>query len=108
MLWQDIPPSDPVDQDEEETWDTVGATAERSVSLPPTTGEVVPGSAQQQVGADNSQMSAKERRSNPSPAMVPEQPEEAHEEDEATTEAGIVDIASILGAPTVTVVWSTL
>jgi hypothetical protein len=40
--------------------------------------------------------------------MVPEQPEEAHEEDEATTEAGIVDIASILGAPTVTVVWSTL
>jgi hypothetical protein len=42
MLWQDIPPSDPVDQDEEETWDTVGVAAERSVSPPPTTGKIVP------------------------------------------------------------------
>jgi hypothetical protein len=37
-----------------------------------------------------------------------EQPDEAQAEDEATTEAGIVDIASILGAPTVTIVRSTL
>jgi hypothetical protein len=37
-----------------------------------------------------------------------EQPEEAPTEDEAVTEAGIVDIASILGAPTMTVVRSTL
>jgi hypothetical protein len=37
-----------------------------------------------------------------------EQPEEAQEEDEAGREDGIVDIASILGAPTVTVVRSTL
>jgi hypothetical protein len=58
MLSQDIPPSDPVDQDEEETWNMVGAAAERSVSSPPTTREVVSGSAQQGAGADNSQMSA--------------------------------------------------
>jgi hypothetical protein len=40
--------------------------------------------------------------------MVLEQPEEAEAEDEATAKAGIVDIASILGAPTVIVVRSTL
>jgi hypothetical protein len=40
--------------------------------------------------------------------MVMEQPEEAQAENEAATKARIVDIASILGAPTVTVVQSTL
>jgi hypothetical protein len=53
-------------------------------------------------------VSAEERRPNLSPATVTEQPEEAQEEDEATTEVGIVDIANILGALTVTVVRSTL
>jgi hypothetical protein len=40
--------------------------------------------------------------------MVMEQSEEAQAIDEAALEAGIVDIASLLGAPTVTVVQSTL
>jgi hypothetical protein len=48
------------------------------------------------------------RRPDPSPTTRVEQPEGAEVEDEATIEAGIVDIASILGAPTVTVVWSSL
>jgi hypothetical protein len=65
VLSQNIPSSDPVDQGEEETWDTVGAAAERSASPPPTTGEVVPAPAQQVAGADNSQMSAEERRPDP-------------------------------------------
>jgi hypothetical protein len=108
MLTQDIPPSDPMDQDGEETWDTVGVAAERSVSPPPTAGEVVPGMAQQGAGADNSQLSVEERRSNPSLATVAEQTEEAQAEDVATAEAGIVDIANILGALIVTVVRSTL
>jgi hypothetical protein len=56
----------------------------------------------------NSQLSAKEGKQDPSPATVIEQPEAAQAEDEATMEDGMVDIASILGAPTVTVVWSTL
>jgi hypothetical protein len=85
----------------------VGATVERNISPPPTTGERVPELAQQGAGADSSQTSAEERRPNPLPAKVPEQPEEAQAEDEAIAEAGIVDIASILGAPTVTVVRST-
>jgi hypothetical protein len=54
MLSQDIPPSDLVDHDEEETWDTVEAASERSVSPPPTTGEVMPGSAQQGTSPNNS------------------------------------------------------
>jgi predicted secreted protein len=37
-----------------------------------------------------------------------EEPTAAQAEEEAPTEAGLVDIASILGAPTVTVVWSSL
>jgi hypothetical protein len=48
------------------------------------------------------------RRSDPSLATGAEQPEEAQFEDEATAEAGIVDIVNILGTPTVTVVRSTL
>jgi hypothetical protein len=71
-------------------------------------GEIVPGSTQQVAGTDNSQTSAEETRPGPSPSMVPEQPEEAQDEDEATAEAGTLDISSILGAPTVTVVRSTL
>jgi hypothetical protein len=37
-----------------------------------------------------------------------EEPVAARVEEEAPTEAGLVDIASILSAPTVTVVWSSL
>jgi hypothetical protein len=108
VLSQDIPSSDPVDQGEEETWDTVGAAAERSISPPPTTREVVPGLAEQGASTYNSQASTEERRPNPSPSKVPEQPEEAQAKGEVAAEAEIVDITSILGAPTVTVVWSTL
>jgi hypothetical protein len=49
-----------------------------------------------------------ERRPDPSPATGAEQPEGTQTEGEATAEAGIVDIASILGTLTVTVVRSTL
>jgi hypothetical protein len=107
-LSQDIPPSDPAEQDEDETWDTVGAAAERSVSPPLATREAVPESAQQGTGVVNLQTSAEEGRQDPSPTATMEKPEEAQTENEVATEAGIVDIASILGAPTVTVVRSTL
>jgi hypothetical protein len=40
--------------------------------------------------------------------MEMEQPEEAQGKDEVAMKAGIVDIASILGAPTMTIVRSTL
>jgi hypothetical protein len=86
----------------------VGGATERIVNLAPTTGVVVLEVAQQTAGADDLRASAEERRPDPSPATRVEQPEEAQVEDEATADAGIVDIASILGAPTVTVVRSNM
>jgi hypothetical protein len=68
----------------------------------------VPEAAQQAAGASDSQASAEARRPDPSPTIGAEQPEGAHVEDEAPAEAGIMDIASILGAPVVTVVRSSL
>jgi predicted secreted protein len=51
---------------------------------------------------------AMESRPEPSAATGAEDPVEAQAEEEAPTEAGLVDIASILGAPTVAVVRSSL
>jgi hypothetical protein len=107
LLSQDIPPSDPVDQDDEGGWDTVGAVAERNISPPPATKEAVPGAACQETSAVNSLASAEEARDPPLATMV-EQPEGISAEVEAISKTGTVDIASILGAPTVILVWSTL
>jgi hypothetical protein len=46
-LSQDIPSSDPVDQVEEDNWDTVGGATERSLNPAPTVEETVPEMAQQ-------------------------------------------------------------
>jgi predicted secreted protein len=49
-----------------------------------------------------------ENRPKPSMTTGVEEPVAAQAEEEAPAEAGLVDIASILGAPTVTVVRSSL
>jgi hypothetical protein len=49
-----------------------------------------------------------ESRPEPSTTIGAEEPVVALIEEEASAEAGLVDIASLLGAPTVTVVWSNL
>jgi hypothetical protein len=41
-------------------------------------------------------------------AVAAEEAVVAEAQEEAPTEAGLVDIANILGAPTVTIVWSSL
>jgi hypothetical protein len=92
---QEIPPSDPVDQGDEGDWETVGEPAERSRSLAPAMTEVVP------------QAPVAEGRTEPTVAAA-EEPATTESEEEAPAEAGLVDIASILGAPTVTVVRSSL
>jgi hypothetical protein len=97
-----------VDQGVEETWDTVGGATEKSYSTAPTTEVTVPEAAQQAAVANELQASTEERRSEPSSTAGAVGPEVAHVEEEAPVEAGIVDIASILGAPTVTVVQSSL
>jgi predicted secreted protein len=49
-----------------------------------------------------------EGRTEPSVAVAAEEPVATEAEEEAPAEAGLVDIASILGAPTVAVVRSSL
>jgi predicted secreted protein len=49
-----------------------------------------------------------ESRPELSATTVAEEPVAAQIEEEAPAEAGLVDITNILGAPTVTVVWSSM
>jgi hypothetical protein len=93
---QEIPPSDPVDQGDEGGWETVGEPAERSHSPTPITTEIEP------------QVLVAEGRTEPSATIAAEEPVATEAEEEAPAEAGLVDIASILGAPTVTIVRSSL
>jgi hypothetical protein len=86
-LSQDIPLSEPVDQGEEETWDTVGGATERSHSLAPTTEATVPQAAQQVAVADEPRVSTEERRPETSATTGAVEPVVAHVEEEAPAEA---------------------
>jgi hypothetical protein len=97
-----------VDQGEEDNWDTVGGPTERSLNPAPTVEEVMPESAQQADGAGEPRASTEERRPEPSMTTGVVEPVMAHVEEEAPAEAGLVDIATLLGASTVTVVRSNL
>jgi hypothetical protein len=92
----------------EENWDTVGGATERSLSPAPTIEEVVPEPAQQATGASEPRASSEERRPEPSATTGVVEPTVAHVEEEAPVEVGLVDVASILGAPTVTAIRSSL
>jgi hypothetical protein len=85
----------PRSQGDEGDWETVGESAERSHSPAPAMTEVVP------------QALVAEGRTEPAVATA-EEPVATEAEEDAPAEAGLVDIASILGAPTVTIVWSSL
>jgi hypothetical protein len=86
---QEMPPTEPVEQGDEGEWDTVGEAA-GSRSPAPTVEELL----------------AQMGRQPPAAAVGEAAPAKAQEE--APAEGGLVDIASILGAPTVTVVRSSL
>jgi hypothetical protein len=103
-LSQEIPSSDPVDQGEGEDWDTMGGPAKRSRSLAPTVEELVSRMTQRSTRVVEPQAPAVENRPKPSTTTGAEEPAAAQAEEEAPAEAGLVDIASILGALTVTVV----
>jgi hypothetical protein len=77
-------------------WETVGEPAERSRSPAPAVTEVEP------------QAQVAESRTKSAAAPAAEEPATTEAEEEMPAEAGLVDIASILGAPTVTVVRSSL
>jgi hypothetical protein len=93
---QEIPPSDLVDQGDEGDWETVGESAERNRRPDPAVLEVEP------------QAPVAESKTEPVAAPAAEEPAATEAKEEAPAEAGLVDFTSILGAPTVTVVRSSL
>jgi hypothetical protein len=95
---QELPPTEPVDQGDEGEWDTVGEAA-GSRSPAPTVEELLAQMERQPPAAQESTEPI---------AAAAEEVVAAEAQEEAPAEAGLVDIASILGAPTVTVVWSSL
>jgi hypothetical protein len=107
-LSQKIPSSDPVDQGEGEDWDTVGGPAERSRGPAPTVEELVSRMTQRTTRVVEPLAPPVESRPEPSTTAGAEEPAAAQAEEEAPAEDGLVDIASILGAPTVTVIRSSL
>jgi hypothetical protein len=102
---QEIPPSDPIDQGEGDDCETVGEPAERSRSPSPTVEELVSQMTQGSTKVFEPQALAMESRQEPSATTGAEEPVAAQAEEEAPE---LVDISSILGAPTVTVVRSSL
>jgi hypothetical protein len=85
-----------------------GGATERSLSPAPTVEEIVSESAQQATSASELPTSTEERRPEPSATTGAVEPVVTHVEEETPAEDGLVDIASLLGAPTVTVVRSNL
>jgi hypothetical protein len=93
---QEILPSDPVDQGDEGDWETMGEPADRSHNRAPAMTEAVP------------QAPVAEGRTEPAAADAAEEPAATEAKEEVPAEARLVDIANTLGAPTVTVVRSSL
>jgi hypothetical protein len=95
---QELPPTEPVDQGDEGEWDTVGeAAGSRSPAL----------TVEELLAQMERQPPAVQESTEPAAAAV-EEVVAAEAQEEAPAEAGLVDIASILGAPTLTVVRSSL
>jgi hypothetical protein len=95
---QEVPPSELVEQGDEGNWDTVGEVA-GSRSPAPTIEELLVQMERQPPAAQGS--------TEPAAAAV-EEAAATEAQEEAPAEVGLVDIASILGAPTVTVVRSSM
>jgi hypothetical protein len=114
---QEMPPTEPVDQGDKGEWDTVGEPA-GSRSPAPTVEELLAQMERQPSAPQRStkpaataaeEVVAAEAQESAAPAAVAAEGAAATEaQEEAPTEGGLVDIASILGAPTVTVVRSSL
>jgi hypothetical protein len=96
---QKMPPSEPVEQGDEGVWDTVGEATEGSRSPAPTVEELLAQMERQPPTAQESTEPA---------AAATEEAAATEAQEEAPAKVGLVDIASILCAPTVTVVRSSL
>jgi hypothetical protein len=114
---QEVPPTEPVEEGDEGVWDTVGEPA-GSRSPAPTVEELLEQLERQPPAPAESRGPAAatvvkvvtlgaEGEGAPASAAVEEAVAEEAEE-EAPAEGGLVDIASILGAPAVSIVRSSL
>jgi hypothetical protein len=110
---QEVPPTEPVEAGDEGEWDTVGEPA-GSRSTAPTVEELIvqlerqspaPQRSTEPVAAAAEGVIAAGAQESAAPATAATATEA---QEEAPTEAGLVDIVSILGAPTVTIVRSSL
>jgi hypothetical protein len=113
---QELPPTEPIDQGDEGEWDTVGEPA-GSRSLAPTVEELLaqmerqpptPQGSTEPAAVAAEVVAARAQESAAPAAVAAEEAAAAEAQEEAPAEAGLVDIASILGAPTVTIVRSNL
>jgi hypothetical protein len=114
---QEVPPTEPVDEGDEGEWDTVGEPA-GSRSPAPTVEELLaqlerqppaPQGSTEPVAAAVEEVVATRAQEGAAPAAVTaEEAMAAEVREETPAEGGLVDIASILGAPTVTIVQSSL
>jgi hypothetical protein len=95
---QELPPTEPVDLGNKGEWDTVGKAA-GSRSPASTVEELLAQMERQPPAAQGSMEPA---------VAATEEVAATKAQEEVPAEAGLVDIASILGAPTVTVVRSSL
>jgi hypothetical protein len=114
---QEVPPTEPTDQGDEGEWDTVGEPA-GSRSPAPTVEELLAqlerqppapqGSTEPAAAAAEEVVAAGAQEGATAAAVAAEEAATVEAQEEAPTEARLVDIASILGAPTVTIVRSSL
>jgi hypothetical protein len=114
---QEVPPAEPVEEGDEGGWDTVGGPA-GSHSPAPTVEELLaqlerqppaPQGSTEPVAAAVEEVVATGAQEGTAPAAVAaEEAAAAGAQEEAPAEGGLVDIASILGAPAVTIVRSSL
>jgi hypothetical protein len=114
---QEVPPTEPVDEGDEGEWDTVGEPA-GSRSLAPIVEELLAQlerqpparqeSTESAAAAVEEVVAAGAQESAAPAAVAAEEAAVAEAQEEAPTEARLVDITSILGAPNVTIVRSSL
>jgi hypothetical protein len=114
---QEVPPTEPIEEGNEGEWDIVGEPA-GSRSPAPTVEELIAQLERQPPAHQEStepaapaveEVVAVEAQEGAAPATIAtEEAAAAEAQEEAPTEGGLVDIASILGAPAVTIVRSNL
>jgi hypothetical protein len=112
-----VPPTEPADQGHEGEWDTVGEPA-GSRSPAPTVEELLAqlerqppapqGSTEPAAAAAEEVVAAGAQESAAPAAVTAEEAAAAEAQEETPVEGVLVDIASILSAPTVTIVRSSL